>query len=253
MVTQCTVCRVWFRISREQLRAAHGLARCSQCGTVFNALATLRHDPPHEGARDGDSAELAAEDDEPPSLEAGRVCQTVDFLEPQSDGRDACGVTSTTKRVNRWAWRLACLVLLGALATQVGYRFVGVGSLNRMVSLVTGSQALLDRLSLRDYQLTATATELGNSRFLDVNATLRNRSRADEPLPLLALRLTNLNGRVIGSRILSPKAYDPDHRAYLAGTHTLKVDVKVADPGSAAVGFSLSLCKKIRVRVYCLP
>ena len=46
MVTQCTSCLVWFKVTREQLHAAHGLVRCSACGTVFNALATLRHDAP---------------------------------------------------------------------------------------------------------------------------------------------------------------------------------------------------------------
>ncbi len=49
MVTQCTACQVWFKVTREQLHAAHGLVRCSACNTVFNALATLRHDMP-EGA-----------------------------------------------------------------------------------------------------------------------------------------------------------------------------------------------------------
>lgn len=46
MVTQCTACQVWFKVTRDQLHAAHGLVRCSACDTVFNALATLRHGRP---------------------------------------------------------------------------------------------------------------------------------------------------------------------------------------------------------------
>ena len=46
MYTQCTACLVWFKVSSDQLHAAHGLVRCSACGTVFNALASLRHDLP---------------------------------------------------------------------------------------------------------------------------------------------------------------------------------------------------------------
>jgi len=61
MVTQCTSCLVWFKVTREQLHAAHGLVRCSACGTVFNALATLRHDTP--GTNKAPGTELPAVDD----------------------------------------------------------------------------------------------------------------------------------------------------------------------------------------------
>lgn len=257
MVTQCTVCRVWFRINREQLRAAHGLARCSQCNTVFNALATLRHDPPHD-LHDGDSGEFSAEDDEPPSVEAvgGYWAATplplpLGFAESTSNAGATAG--RDNQRIVRWIWRLACLLLLAALLGQIGYRFIGMDSLNLIVPWVHGNDGPRGRLVLKNYQLTATASELGDSHLLNINATLRNKSHRNDALPLLALKLTDINGHVVGSRLLGPKMYAPGHDAYLEGTHMLKVHVKVADPGSTTVGFSLSLCKKIRVKVYCLP
>ncbi|MGH8274805.1 MAG: MJ0042-type zinc finger domain-containing protein, partial [Gammaproteobacteria bacterium] len=56
MVTQCPVCRQWFHIAREQVEAAHGLARCGECDTAFNALATLRESPPPVQAQEIDEA-----------------------------------------------------------------------------------------------------------------------------------------------------------------------------------------------------
>lgn len=46
MYTQCSSCSTWFRITPEQLRAAEGMAKCSQCGTLFNAVEGLSTQPP---------------------------------------------------------------------------------------------------------------------------------------------------------------------------------------------------------------
>ena len=42
MYTQCPQCDALLRVTAENLRFAMGMARCTRCATVFNALATLR-------------------------------------------------------------------------------------------------------------------------------------------------------------------------------------------------------------------
>ncbi|MGH8292717.1 MAG: DUF3426 domain-containing protein [Gammaproteobacteria bacterium] len=42
MFTTCTACGTQFRINTAQLRAVHGLVRCSRCQSVFDAFETLR-------------------------------------------------------------------------------------------------------------------------------------------------------------------------------------------------------------------
>jgi predicted Zn finger-like uncharacterized protein len=44
MYAQCPECLTFFRVRPEQLKAAQGHVRCSQCKHVFNALDTLRGD-----------------------------------------------------------------------------------------------------------------------------------------------------------------------------------------------------------------
>lgn len=44
MYAQCPDCLTFFRVRPEQLKAAQGHVRCSQCKHVFNALETLRGD-----------------------------------------------------------------------------------------------------------------------------------------------------------------------------------------------------------------
>ncbi|AHY44059.1 DUF3426 domain-containing protein [Stutzerimonas decontaminans] len=45
-ITQCPNCSTRFRISRSQLRAAHGAVRCGACLEVFNAVHHLLRDEP---------------------------------------------------------------------------------------------------------------------------------------------------------------------------------------------------------------
>lgn len=42
MFTTCTACGTQFRVNTAQLRAVHGLVRCSRCQSVFDAFETLR-------------------------------------------------------------------------------------------------------------------------------------------------------------------------------------------------------------------
>ncbi|MDE2090413.1 MAG: DUF3426 domain-containing protein [Gammaproteobacteria bacterium] len=44
MLTTCTACGTQFRVNTAQLRAVHGLVRCSRCHSVFDAFETLREE-----------------------------------------------------------------------------------------------------------------------------------------------------------------------------------------------------------------
>ncbi|MGB9429664.1 MAG: zinc-ribbon and DUF3426 domain-containing protein [Gammaproteobacteria bacterium] len=44
MLTTCTACGTQFRVNTGQLRAVHGLVRCSRCHSVFDAFETLREE-----------------------------------------------------------------------------------------------------------------------------------------------------------------------------------------------------------------
>lgn len=44
MLTVCTACGTQFRVNTAQLRAVHGLVRCSRCHSVFDAFETLREE-----------------------------------------------------------------------------------------------------------------------------------------------------------------------------------------------------------------
>lgn len=74
MYTQCSQCHTAYEIGPEDLRQAHGRARCGKCGAVFDALASLSHEPPAPGvtrAAPENVAATGAEPDLEPAPESG--------------------------------------------------------------------------------------------------------------------------------------------------------------------------------------
>ena len=55
MFTRCPSCEAWFAIRAVHLRAGAGMVHCGRCGTRFDALETLRDEPPAELFPDGES------------------------------------------------------------------------------------------------------------------------------------------------------------------------------------------------------
>ncbi|MGA7965114.1 MAG: DUF3426 domain-containing protein [Gammaproteobacteria bacterium] len=281
MVTQCTACQVWFKVTREQLHAAHGLVRCSACGTVFNALATLRHgrpdtdfspddvSPPADEAGDEVPAEpppvgVASETQEPrPRFDDFRseVFEVegesgTPLSEPAEKSTVDAEIPSLPEslqnpsphrlRIQSRLWFTVLALALAALAGQIVYA--------RRTSLagllgVTGGQAIaLDRYTIADATLDGAPREPG---VLVLSGKLLNRADRTQPLPLLRVTLTDRYGDVIGARMLTPRLYGAGTNAALKAHRRFMFHVKLADPGSSAVGFSLVLCKHYDRSLWC--
>jgi predicted Zn finger-like uncharacterized protein len=322
MVTQCTACQVWFEVMRDQLHAAHGLVRCSACATVFNALATLRHDVPDadagadpeavssplpavEGIGDTAIPEAAPESGEFPSPPPEVETDTRDNIEgeawqsltpqsgtgaeqPSSDvAREAQAesgewdserpaaqeesvkllpapgsapsadaamppsfeLDSPSNR-DRSAYRriwiaglvLALLVLVGQLV------YAGQVPIAGLFGVTLGQSIALDRYRIIDATLDSAPRQPGT---LVLSGTLLNRADRTQSLPLLRVMLTDRYGATVGARIFTPRQYGADTHAALKAHRRLMFHVRLADPGSSAVGFSLVLCQHRNHAVWC--
>lgn len=249
MITRCAVCRTWFQVAPESLHAVHGLVRCGKCGTVFNALATLRSEPPVD--ENPDSA--PAEDVTPPF--------------PASAGADAAPpeplllAAWSAKPGVRLAWATAAGVLALILAGQLinagrheVARWPVAGPLLSAVYRTIGHPLTpvlaLSELHLEDTELVGLRRK---GRVLELRGVLVNRAVRDQPLPWLSLRLTDRYGAVVASRLLAPQDYGAGPQAGLRPGVGYSFDVKLADPGPQAVGFTLSPCKPVGREVRCRP
>ncbi len=321
MVTQCTACQVWFEVTRDQLHVAHGLVRCSACATVFNALATLRHDVPNAGADPdavsppllavgeiGDAAipETAPGSGEFPSPTPEVETNTLENIEdeawqsftpqagtgeeqPSSDVVREMPAESGEPGIERPAAQEEPVKLLPApdIAPSAdealppafellghpsnrdrsAYRRIWIAGLVLALLVLVGQivyagrvpiaglfgVTLGQRIALDHYRITGATLDGAprQSGALVLTGTLLNRADHPQPLPLLRVTLTDRYGATVGARVFTPRQYGADTHTALKAHRRLMFHVKLADPGSSAVGFNLVLCKHRNHAVWC--
>lgn len=213
MFTHCPECHAAQPISTEQLRQARGLAVCSDCGTRFDALASLAEQP------------LA-----PP-------------VASQATGRHT--TTNTTGLFRHW--RYATLAMLGLLIVQIiafeRQTLLNTPWLRQLAS--AGCNALgctitpyrnLEELSVLHSSLQTIAADRG----LLFKAVVANQSAFAQAFPGLRLNLIDFNGRTFASRAFLPQEYLPAPRQ-LAANAAEEIALVIAAPDIAIGGYTFSL------------
>lgn len=256
MYAQCPECLTVFSMDAETIAQARGQAVCGHCGLDFDALTTLStHLPPEPfqqlpvRALSGGIPQLESAIYRPraePAITASAA--------PADEGEDfshlvfAPKFAQRARRERRWPWVLACLVLLILLGIQLTWakRDALVAddttgpwlrqactSLGCQLPLVRDVQKL--RLLARDVQAHPSVPGA-----LLITATVRNEADFDQPWPVVAVTLSDVNGKRLAMRRLRPSEYLGDgasmQRGLAAGASAALV-LEVDDPGNKAVAF----------------
>ncbi|GLQ86518.1 zinc-ribbon and DUF3426 domain-containing protein [Dyella flagellata] len=259
MYTQCPECLSVFSVDARTLAQAHGFVMCGHCGTGFDSIATLADQLPPEPFHELPVNEPGVE---PPRLELA-VFRPKAKTEPEPAETppmrdDFADLVVTPRfarnphreRPRRWPWIVACAVLLLGLAAQMGWALRDsliadptVGPWLRQACAVLQCRVPMVRdvgklhLLARDVQ-----THPSVPGALLISATLRNDATFTQPWPMVILRLTDGNGKVIAMRRLNPFEYLDDvealHRGLAPGATTALV-FEVEDPGHQAVAFDM--------------
>jgi predicted Zn finger-like uncharacterized protein len=259
MYTQCPECLSVFSIDARTLAQAHGFVMCGHCGAGFDSIATLADQLPPEPFDELPSHEPAVE---PPRLESAiyrpktEAESTHDEALPLPDVFGDLVVTprfardTRADRPRRWPWIVACLLLLLALLAQLGWALrdslvadATIGPLlqDTCAALQCQLPEVRDitklQLLARDVQTHPTVPGA-----LLISATLRNEASFTQPWPVVTIRLSDGNGKVIAMRRLNPYEYLDDtdalRRGLPPGARTALV-FEVEDPGHQAVGFDM--------------
>jgi hypothetical protein len=150
----------------------------------------------------------------------------------------------------RWPWVLACAVLLLGLSGQLAWALrdslitdATIGPWLRQACAALQCQLPpvrdIDKLRLlaRDVQTHPTVPDA-----LLISASVRNDAAYTQPWPVVVIRLSDGNGKVIAMRRLNPYEYLDDTDALrhglVPGASTALV-FEVEDPGHQAVAFDL--------------
>lgn len=260
MYTQCPECLSVFSVDARTLAQAHGFVMCGHCGTGFDSVATLADQLPPEPFHELPAHEPGVE---PPRLELA-VYRPKSSAEPEPGDAPALRddfadlvVTprfARDKRIDRprrWPWVIACLLLLLGLVAQIAWALR-----DTLIADATTGPVLQQACAMMHCQLPPVRdvsklhllardvqTHPTVPGALLISATLRNDATFTQPWPVVAIRLTDGNGKVIAMRRLNPYEYLDDtealRRGLAPGASTALV-FEVEDPGHQAVGFEMA-------------
>lgn len=262
MYAQCPDCLTVFSMDAETIAQARGLALCGHCGLEFDALTTLSSHLPPEPFQ---QLPVRAPSGGVPALESAVYRPRIEQViagehagqHAHDDGEDFSQLVFAPKfvqrahRERRWPWILACLLLLVLLGIQLAWAKrdaliadattgpwlkQACSQFRCQLPLVRDVQKL--RLLARDVQAHPSVPGA-----LLITATVRNDADFDQPWPVVAVTLSDVNGKRLAMRRLRPMEYLGDgasvQHGLAAGTSAALV-LEVEDPGNKAVAFEFS-------------
>lgn len=240
MYTHCPECSTYFRITAEQLRAAQGKVRCSNCDTVFNALETLEESLP--------AGQVTANEDQPAAKEKkDKPKKAPKAKKPRQPGRSS----GTIKTVLGLIFILLFItVMVGQLAyfkrDKLAQKFpilrpqleMACGYLKQYLPCEISLPRDLSKLELehKDIRL---HPKLNHA--LLINANLINRASFAQPYPVVVLTFTDNQDRIVARRAFKPSEYlsDPEMaQAGLGPQESALLVLEVLDPGPTAINFT---------------
>ncbi len=163
------------------------------------------------------------------------------------------GDIAEQKRVSGWTtlgWSLGILLLLMALLGQ--YAYLNSADLVRYAQLRPALEqlcrysgcALPARRDIKDITLLERDVRSSDKYqgVLIITATLVNRAPFAQPYPGVLVAMHDVDGNVVASRRFHPNEYlaAGDRHALFASQATAQLELRVTDPGPAAVGFEFT-------------
>lgn len=282
MYTQCPECLSVFSLDAQTLAKAHGHVVCGHCEASFDSIATLAEQLPPEPFAELPVNEPAFEPPlldlvvyrprpDPPVVvdemvtvaAAGPAVEDFSQLvfaprfarEPQTRQHERSTRRERRRHLQpsgerRWPWVTACLLLALLLVVQLAWakrddliRNPTVGGWLRGSCAMLGCELPLvaapQQLRLLASNVQAHPSVAG---ALMISASVRNDATFAQPWPVLAITLSNAQGRRIAMRRLQPAEYLDDatilrHGLAPGGSAVLLLEVE--DPGDKAVAFEI--------------
>ncbi len=239
MKTRCPQCGTLYDINRAMLRQASGLARCYNCGTVFNGLQRtldglsgssplpVRSRIPAPGPGTPRDLPFEVPEDLPELKPSDRVdLQARDTLHPGADARVP------------W-WQKALFALLGiALLAQLAWIQREHWIHHPLVAQACAALHCPDFRSARPELFSVLQRDMaaspGATPTLRLQLRFRNDAEYPVPLPRLQLSLLDGNGSLVARRSLEPSEYLPatwsGPSVALAG-EVIAIELTLQDPG----------------------
>lgn len=242
--TTCTHCNSTFRINSEQLDAARGRARCSQCMRVFNALTNLEN---YSGLPIISTGKETPTDDSQPKIYAHTEAELSTVAESVSL-RDAMYGENHTSRhsLKPVLWFIGILLLITLCIVQFIYY--------QRYQLISSSKYQNQVLSLCQY-LPCDESRFSNpsqirmiernvfshptrDKALMITGSFINDAPFDQSMPGLLISLSDIKGNLIANRLFTAQEYLTDKsRERIPAGKMVQFKLEISDPGAEALTY----------------
>ena len=246
MYTQCQHCKAIFEVSMREVTVASGKLRCGECNEVFDAMETLSTTLPEPFSPDtnasssttsADSEKIASpQKDEKKAPTALQTLSIEDAKNQRPEISQPTGVKENVKEIaqdinknidRKWVKPIA-LSLAILLLAQVLYN-------NRQYFSRSPAHEP-DKIEMLSNNVFAHPNETG---VLLISASMENHAGHAQPYPILEVRLTDSNNKLVALRRFKPaeylKAYNK--KMLLEANKPTNLKLKIADPGDQATRF----------------
>ena len=231
MFTQCEHCKAIFEINMREVTIAKGLLRCGECHQVFNGSKTLSTNMPQPYS-DKTVEPVKSQD----SKKTGEIRHT-DIITNDNKSNDSPekprqikGIEKDSDNVGLRLKSIALLLLL-LLFTQVLYHYKDkILGVNRYEP---------DKIHMVNHNVFTHPIEKG---VLLISASMENDADFDQKYPILEVRLTDSQSKLVALRRFTPNEY-LDNYTYdmlLKKNLVTNLKLKIKDPGSNATRFQFN-------------
>ncbi len=249
METSCPHCRSHYRITDEQLQAALGRAKCSQCGMIFNALQSLKSFEgvlpanyqststsmrPLDGVQKDDDLNLRANYKQPESElslhEAmyGYKRNSLSYYAP-------------------FLWFIGILILIVLSISQTvyyqRYKLIKAPQFQHQVltlcELVPCGRSLFSSIQQIKLLERNVFTHPVTSNALMVTGSFVNQAPFPQRLPRMLVSLFDIKGELIANRVFDPAEYLQHNNNQNSAESNLPVQfrLEIIDPGTDALTY----------------
>jgi predicted Zn finger-like uncharacterized protein len=250
METTCNQCKSRFRLTEKQLQQTYGKVCCGECGSVFNAMTTLKD---YDGALPPDYFEKQLEEDE---LQHDKTLPVTDFdLETNFVDRRQVSLHEAMYGSERrsffslgpLAWLVGILLLAAVGIAQAIYyqRYQLVENPRYQQQVINLCQVL--PCAETDFSSTEQIRLLERNVFthpvaknaLMVTGSFVNQAPFAQKLPGLLISLFDVQGKLIANRLFAPSEYllDDKNRGVIKPDLPLQFRLEIVDPGTDALTY----------------
>ena len=234
METACSSCGSRFRLTEQQLRQALGQVRCGECGSVFNALHTLKS---HGGELPPDySKQLRAE------AGAGDQARELSLHEAMygSERRSLFAI-------GPFGWFVGILLLgaIGIAQTVYYQRYQLIENpryqqqvVNLCRVLPCAESEFASPEQIRMLERNVFTHPIANDALM-VTGAFSNQAPFTQQLPDMLISLFDSQGKLIANRLFAPSEYlleDRDQRVFEPAAK-VQFRLEIIDPGTDALTY----------------